>query len=949
MNAESWVRLSRLLDEALDLSPSERVPWLAALGPDDEALKPRLLALLAHAPSVQAADFLGTLPNVDVGAIDLPGDAADQAGATVGPYTLLRELGEGGMGTVWLAHRTDGIVQRAVALKLPRGAWPRADLVQRMARERDILAALAHPHIARLYDAGVTPGGRPYLALEYVEGRPIDDYCEDRGLDVHARVRAFLQVVEAVAYAHGKLVVHRDVKPSNILVTGDGQVRLLDFGIAKLLDEANGQQTMLSELAGRPLTPEYASPEQIAGEPLGVASDVYSLGVVLYELLTGARPHRPHRSSRRALEDAIVHTDPFPPSASTTEPSRRRVLRGDLDTIILKALKKKPDERYSTVNAFGDDLQRYLEGRPVLARPDSRSYRASKFVRRNKVAVAAAAAIVVSVTVFAGVSAWQARVLAEQRRVAQIERDTSEQVVRVLIDLFQTTNPSVRPDGDRIPIGEFLAGAQTRSLELLRGAPAVRAKLQQVFGLIHHSRGQYAPARVALEEALGEQRRLAGPDSPGALESLQALGELINLAGDRQRARTVLEESLERHRRVYGEQHERTARVLAAMAPIVAEDNIEEAGALLRRSLEIRRATLGPHHPDVGSTLGSLAGYYTRRQDYDRAKDFYRQALAVFPTPLERRNPIAITILNDFASLLGLLNAREESEALQREALELGRQVLGPETLTVANLVNNLGTTQAFMGRHADAERSFRASFETHRSLLGENHWRTSNAARNVGRVLALQRRYVEALPWMDRALAASADGDAAKSPGRWAMLAQRAQVLFRLGRRDEALSEATAAVESLQRLTADDREWPLALARVLLGRMLIETGRPHEAEAALTAALDEFTRLGNTHPQRAEASCELGRARVLQGDRAGGVQRLEECLPILSDLGPRGTRGRDLPRRPSDREGPGPRRSITITACSWAARSRWPLPLPASRCGFPLPGSRFSDPGTTG
>ncbi len=533
MNAESWVRLSRLLDEALDLPSSERVPWLAALGPEDEALKPRLLALLAHAPSVQAADFLGTLPNVDVGAIGLPEESADHGGTSVGPYTLLRELGEGGMGTVWLAHRTDGMVQRDVALKLPRGAWPRVELVERMARERDILAALSHPHIARLYDAGVTTGGRPYLALEYVEGLPIDRYCDDHRLDVPARLRAFLQVAEAVAYAHGKLVVHRDVKPSNILVTGEGEVRLLDFGIAKLLDEGLAQQTVLSEMAGRPLTPEYASPEQIAGEPLGVASDVYSLGVVLYELLAGGRPHRRQGGSRRALEDAIVHTDPSPPSASTTEAARRRLLRGDLDTIILKALKKRPEERYATVNAFADDLQRYLDGRPVLARPDSTSYRVSKFVRRNRIAVGAAAAVVVSIAAFGGVSAWQARVLAEQRRVAQIERDTSEQVVKVLIDLFQATDPSVRPDGDRMPIGEFLADAETRSLEQLRGVPAVRAKLQQVFGLIHNSRGKYAAARAALEEALAEQRRLGGPDHPAALESLQALAELATARGRR--------------------------------------------------------------------------------------------------------------------------------------------------------------------------------------------------------------------------------------------------------------------------------------------------------------------------------------------------------------------------------------------------------------------------------
>ena len=560
-------------------------------------------------------------------------------------------------------------------------------------------------------------------------------------------------------------------------------------------------------------------------------------------------------------------------------------MRGDLDTIVLKALKKKPDERYATVNAFADDLQRYLDGRPVLARPDSASYRLSKFVRRNKIAVGAAAALVVSLAAFGGVSAWQARVLAEQRRVAQVERDASGQVVRVLIDLFEATNPSLRPDGDRMPIGEFLSGAQARSLERLRAVPAVRAKLQQVFGLIHKARGQYVPAREALEQALDEQRRLAGPDHPETLESLLALGELAHFVGDDERARALLEESLERHRRVYGDEHERTARVLFALAPVVATRDLDEGGKLLMRSLAIRRAALGANHPDVAESLAALGVYYLRRKEYDRAIDSLRQALAVFPTPQDRRNPIAITILNDLAAVLNRVNAHAEAETLEREAIDIGVQVLGRETMTVANLTNSLGTTQAHLGRHADAEHSFRGAFETHRSLLGQDHWRTRNVARNVGRALALQQRYAEALPWMDRALATTV-GDPSTDAGRWGIRAQRAQVLFRLGRREEALAEATAAVESLQRLPEADAASALGLARVVLGRMLVEMGRPREAERALAAAVDDLETLGPNHPQRAEASCELGRARALQGGRAGDWQRLEQCLPIYRAWG---------------------------------------------------------------
>ena len=419
MDANVWTRLNRLLDEALDLTPEERTSWLSSLGPEHDAVKPGLAALLAHAHSVADARFLDTLPPVNFNA----GAFEDTASTQVGPYRLLREIGRGGMGTVWLAERSDGTLRRPVALKLPWGAWPRAALAGRMLRERDILGALTHPNIARIYDAGVAPEGRPYLALEYVEGQAIDVYCDAQPLDVNARVRVFLQVAGALAYAHAQLVIHRDLKPSNILVSGDGQVHLLDFGIAKLLEEGQTKETLLSQFAGgSPHTPEYASPEQIAGGPLGIASDIYSLGVVLYELLARARPYRVQRDSLRAMHDAIVEIDPPPPSAVAADPVTARTLRGDLDTIVLKALKKRPEERYATVNALADDLQRYLDGLPVAARPDSRLYRLRKLVARNRIAAAATAATLTAIVAGAGVAAWQAHEARLQRDAAIRER-----------------------------------------------------------------------------------------------------------------------------------------------------------------------------------------------------------------------------------------------------------------------------------------------------------------------------------------------------------------------------------------------------------------------------------------------------------------------------------------------------------------------------------------------
>ncbi|MBN1237478.1 MAG: protein kinase, partial [Gammaproteobacteria bacterium] len=330
LDAETWARLSELLDQALDLPPAQRTSWLEALDAGHDALKPRLRELLSRAASVETG-FLGELPRLDDPAAPPAVEAGE--GGHVGPYRLLRELGSGGMGSVWLAERADGLINRPVALKFPRGLWIREGLRERMAREREILASLEHPGIARLYDAGLTESGDPYLALEYVEGLTLDAYCAAAQLGVRARLDLFLQVADAVAYAHSKLIVHRDLKPANILVTQSGEARLLDFGIGKLLDEQQARDAWLTELAGRALTPDYASPEQITGEPLTVATDVYSLGVILYELLTGQRPYRPKRDSRGALEDAIVEAEPQRPSQVVTRAALRKQLRGDLDAI----------------------------------------------------------------------------------------------------------------------------------------------------------------------------------------------------------------------------------------------------------------------------------------------------------------------------------------------------------------------------------------------------------------------------------------------------------------------------------------------------------------------------------------------------------------------------------------------------------------------------------------
>jgi serine/threonine-protein kinase len=560
-------------------------------------------------------------------------------------------------------------------------------------------------------------------------------------------------------------------------------------------------------------------------------------------------------------------------------------VHGDLDRIVLTALRDEPERRYVSAGQLGEEVGRFLDGRPVLAHADSVGYRVRTFLRRHRVAASATAAVVACLLIAGVVSVLQSRALAVQERVARDERDKAERIVQVLVELFESTNPSIRPDGDRMTVGEFLAGAEARALAQLRQTPIVRAKLQQVFGLISHTRGQYDRARSALEEALTEQRRLLGPDHPDALESLQALGEARYEAGDEPSARLLLEESLERRRRVYGLVHEKTARALHAMAPIVAHDDMPGAGAMLAEALRIRRAVLPPQHPDIAQSLAARAEYERRRGQFDASRRLYGEALAIGRAG-EPHSPRLVGLLNDYATFLGSVGADSEAEPIQREAIALGRRVLGPNSLPLANLLNNLGVTLTRLGRLGEAELTFREGFDRHVDTVGDGHWRTRNAARNVGRILALQQRYAESLTWMDRAIAVPIGLDRSRDPGLQSIVSQRAAIVFRLGRREEAVRELRRSAAVLATMSVAEADGVRAANSLMLARALNDIGQPAEAEARLAATAAWYDRFTGDQPSRAEAECERARARVLQGFVDEGRARLDRCLPIYRRWG---------------------------------------------------------------
>ena len=520
--AQDWQALSPLLDEALALPTEERAAWLERLGPQAEGLRPRLRELLDLQDDVRTRGFLEALPVLP--GLQAPALAV-QVGDQVGPYRLVDEIGRGGMGTVWLAERADGLLKRRCALKLPLLAWSDS-LRDRMAQERDILAGLDHPHIARLLDTGVDDQGRPFLALEHVQGEPIDAWMDARKLPVRERVALFVQVVDAIRYAHANLVIHRDLKPSNILVTAQGQAKLLDFGIAKLLSDASaGEPSDLTQTGQRLLTPRYASPEQILGQRLTAASDVYSLGVLLHELLCGQPPYAAGKTPDKLPEQAVLEADVRAPSRRASDPelaSRRattperlaRQLRGELDAIVLRSLARSAQDRYPSAEALLSDLQAWQDGRPVQARNPGALAVAWKFVRRHRWPVGIGAAGILATLVMAAVATVMGLESGQEARRAEQETRKALDSVRFALDMFKGADPLVRQGRD-INLRELLEQAEARVESDYAGQPQLREQVYRQVAELWARFGEHERRAAALErraqvlQALGDQASLA--------------------------------------------------------------------------------------------------------------------------------------------------------------------------------------------------------------------------------------------------------------------------------------------------------------------------------------------------------------------------------------------------------------------------------------------------------
>jgi serine/threonine protein kinase/Tfp pilus assembly protein PilF len=875
VDAGTWAVLNRLLDEALE-QPAPQLPqWLNDLAPEFDALKPRLRELLSRTGLIETDEFLRTLPKLDLDQGDLAAEPtrADQPGQEIGPYRLVRELGSGGMGVVWLAARTDGLINRPVALKLPHGAWKRAGLAERMAREREILATLTHPNIAHLYDAGVTADGQPFLAIEYIEGRRIDSYCNEQQLGVEARLRLFSQVAGAVAHAHGKLVVHRDLKPANILVNGEGQVRLLDFGIAKLLDDGQAKETRFTEVSGRALTPDYASPEQILGEPLTIASDVYSLGVVLYELVAGQQPYKLQRDSRGALEDAILQADPAAPS-QVAHASWRKSLRGDLDTIVLKALKKVPAERYSTVHALLDDIARYLDGRPVSARPDSRWYRVRKFAARNRIAVSATGAIFLAVLTGSGIAAWQAR-------VALAEKVRAEQVQEFIAAVFREADP-YQGAGKVVTAVELLRQAELRLHERSDADPAMQLELLAIIGESLFGLQENAEAARVTEQAL---RLPASRAEENALLSARlhlTLSHAYELLGRSEDARAQAERSLAR---LTAAGHAATpiyARAKlqqSALGIVLADYEVAERAA--HEAINVASAALGNKSTEVAKGLNQLSHVYTLTQRHERAVGPARQALDIL-LELHARNlnhPAVIEAGQYYGQALDSTGRFDEAFIVYRDATARAGSVFGVDSRAYGEMLNSSVTLEIEVGDLKSAVSHARRMIEIY-LLEGEPGSVTHvNRMRQLGNALLASRASTEAAERLDEALrlAVAANSTLQVRHARGSL----GLALAYLGRFDRADRELMQAIGTPGKEVSGGQ----LLAMQNLGTSLRLQGRYAESQPWLERAMAAASIKPGRRGYLAHALLDAGLVKLELGDPAAANVLFERADPLFKDV----------------------------------------------------------------
>jgi eukaryotic-like serine/threonine-protein kinase len=824
MSPEQWKLVKDIFSEAVELLPESQLPFIQERSGGDESVILEVKALIRSDEEVE--NFIEE-PAVDISRLLV--DETELVGKKIGPYLIESEIGRGGMGAVYKAVRADEHFEKRVAIKLIKRGFDTDDIIKRFRHERQILAALDHPNITRLLDGGATEDGRPYLVMDFVEGSPLTKYCEKAQLSLNDRLKLFLEVCSAVTYAHQNLVVHRDIKPSNILVTGESVPKLLDFGIAKLIVPNNASQT-LGKSATQMMTPEYASPEQVLGQPVTTAADIYSLGVVLYELLTGQKPFK--LKSTSPLEITRVITDSTPPRPSTivTHGKQKDLskavissqLRGDLDNIVLMAIRKEPERRYSSVEQFAADVDRHLKGMPVRARQDTLSYRTSKFVQRHTAAVAAGTGLVFALA--AGLAATR-----RQARIARRQRDKAERINQFLQKMLASADP--RAEGKDVKVTEVLRIAGESLESDFDRQPDITADLDNTLGMTYLNLGQFDAAEMHLRRAL-ETRLAIFPRS-----SLEVAGSLNN----------------------YGKL-------------LVEKGDLDEAERLYREALRTFRQRLGNYDLEVAKIVENIAYLVGLKARYEESIELYDQVLEILRHVLGENDPEVARIMGKLGNVMSVMGKREDAEPLQRRALEILSFIHEPGHPDVASATFNLVGT-IYAKKPEEAEELAHESLETCRRILGDEHVDTVWARYNLAYVLINRERYSEA----ERHIREALERRDANLPDKHAVIGSCLLLLGRTLMAQGHLDEAYAALQeclALRQATLPAGHWLLATTMTFIGECLVYLGDTERGTEIIGENCEHLVqKLGRAHEQTRLACDRLERVgkwrrSVSNGDR---------------------------------------------------------------------------------
>lgn len=847
--------IDSIVQQAQGLGPRERAAYLRqACGADETLLSRVLLALHEHSAS-QAWDDLhdeGDPAAVAVEPIE---------GQRLGAYRILRRLGSGGMGDVYLAERADEEYHQQVAIKLVRAGAFTPQILGRLRTERQILARLQHPNIARLLDGGRAPDGTPYLVMEYIDGEPIDIHCDRRRLTLPQRIELVRTVCAAVHYAHQNLIVHRDLKPNNILITTSGEVKLLDFGIAKLLDTRHSAHTLaVTHIDYRVMTPAHASPEQVRGDGITTASDIYVLGVLLFELLSGRKPFQLVGSRLTDMERIICEQEPPLPSAmversaqespeliddivtcrSTTRSRLEKDLRDDLDNIVMMAMRKDPARRYHSAEQLSADLERHLQGQPVLATRDSWPYRTGKFVSRHRWAVIASAAAVLLLCGFAIVTFVQARRIAHERDVVAAERSRAEQISSFLVELFELSDPS-KSRGNQVTARELLDIGSRRVRVGLADQPETRATLLGTIGRVYSSLGLYGDSVSLLEEAL--KSRIA----------------------------------------IYGPKHEQVAEAMVAIGSALCEQGkLDECEHQLRGALAMQQELLGPTAVEIAPTLMEYAKLTLARGSIDIAERYYTESLDLYRRHGQERTTQAASVMNGLAGLYAYRGDYAKAEDLYRTALDIDRQTLGQDHPQVAMHVHDLAVQLQMQGKMADAEPLYIESTDMLKRILGPTHPHTLDALANYGRFLRRKGDLDRAESVLHDVLVNDRIARGERHPFIGHDLVSLANVRLDRANYQGAEQDLKAALDIYKESLPPDHPY-VASALSALGRAQLGEGHTAEAEATLRNALAmaEKSLESDSGPVMVVKGA-LGQALYAQRRAGEAVPLLRESYPVL-------------------------------------------------------------------